>query len=144
MQFIPSDTYYARSKVNGKSVHAPLETDVLTVAKLRLADKRKKLKSQAAVATFADGRLKYEAETQNDHTLALIIPALCARDATPFRLFADGIEAQNSAAFPARRPALLTWQLACELSGHSMPFMATGERADVEHGAACNYPGCLC
>ena len=70
MQFIPSGTYYARSKVNGKSVRASLETDVFTTAKLKLADKRKKLKSKAAVGTFADGRLKYEAETQNDHTLA--------------------------------------------------------------------------
>ncbi len=70
MRFIPSGTYYARTKVNGKSVRASLETDVFTTAKLKLADKRKKLKSKAAVGTFADGRLKYEAETQSDHTLA--------------------------------------------------------------------------
>jgi integrase len=70
MQFIPSGTYYARCKVRGKSIRATLETDVFTTAKLRLPDKIKKLKSKAAVGTFADGRLKYEDETGNDHTLA--------------------------------------------------------------------------
>ena len=71
MQFIPAETYYARCKVNGKSVRASLETDVFTTAKLRLPDKLKELRTpKAEVGTFADGRLKYEAETQNDHTLA--------------------------------------------------------------------------
>lgn len=71
MQFIPAGTYYARAKVNGKSVRASLETDVLTTAKLRLPDKLKELRTpKAEVGTFADGRLKYETETQNDYTLA--------------------------------------------------------------------------
>ena len=32
MQFIPAGTYYARAKVNGKSVRATLDTDVFTTA----------------------------------------------------------------------------------------------------------------
>jgi integrase len=48
-----------------------LETDAFTTAKLRLPDKLKELrKPKAEVGTFKDGRLKYEAETQNDYTLA--------------------------------------------------------------------------
>jgi len=44
MQFIPSGTYYARCKVQGKSIRASLETDVFTTAKLKLPNKIKKLK----------------------------------------------------------------------------------------------------
>jgi hypothetical protein len=67
-----------------------------------------------------------------DWLLEIIIPALCDRNAQPFRLIADAIEAQASAAFPARRTAFTTWQTACELSGHAMPFNATGE-TNAEH-----------
>lgn len=71
MQLIPSRQYYARCQVRGKSVRASLETGVFTVARLRLADKIKKLKQpKAEVGTVADGRLKYETQTANDHTLA--------------------------------------------------------------------------
>jgi len=71
MQFVPAGTYYARVKVRGKSVRAALETAVFTTAKLRLPDKIKALrKSPAEIVSFADGRLKYVAGTQNDHTLA--------------------------------------------------------------------------
>ena len=37
MQFIPSEAYYARVKVRGKSVRASLETDAFTTAKHKLA-----------------------------------------------------------------------------------------------------------
>jgi integrase len=71
MQFIPAGTYYARCKVGRKSIRASLETDVFTTAKLRLPDKLKELRTpKAEVGTFMDGRLRYEAETQNDYTLA--------------------------------------------------------------------------
>ena len=44
---------------------------MFTTAKMRLPDKLKEFrKPKAEVGTFMDGRLKYEAETQNDHTLA--------------------------------------------------------------------------
>jgi integrase len=69
LQYVVAGTYYARCKVNGKPVRASLETDVFTTAKLRLPDKLKELrKPKAHVGTFADGRLKYEAETKNGYT----------------------------------------------------------------------------
>lgn len=69
MQFIPAGIYYARTKVRGKSVRASLSTDVFTTARVRLPDKLKELrKPPAEVGTFADGRIKYEAETRNGYT----------------------------------------------------------------------------
>lgn len=69
MQFIPARTYYARTKVRGKSVRASLSTEVFTTARLRLPDKLRELRKPAAeVGTFADGRIKYEAETRNGYT----------------------------------------------------------------------------
>jgi integrase len=71
MQYVPSGVFFARAKVKGKLFRRSLETDVFTTAKLRLGDKIKELrKPKAEVGTFAEGRLNYEAETQNDHTLA--------------------------------------------------------------------------
>ena len=67
-----------------------------------------------------------------DWLLEIIVPALCARDAKPFRLLAEAIEAQNSNAFPDNEIAFTTWQIASDLSGHAMPFNATGERADAD------------
>jgi len=69
LQYVVAGTYYARCKVNGKPVRVSLETDVFTTAKVRLPDKLKELrKPKAHVGTFADGRLKYEAETKNGYT----------------------------------------------------------------------------
>ena len=69
MQFIRSGTYYARAKVNGKSVRESLDTDVFTTAVLRLPDKLKALKTpKAEVGTFAMGRTRYESETRNGYT----------------------------------------------------------------------------
>jgi integrase len=71
LQYIIAGTYYARCKVNGKPVRASLETDVFSVAKLRLQDKLKELrKPKAKVGTFADGRMQFEQQTKSDHTLA--------------------------------------------------------------------------
>jgi hypothetical protein len=66
-----------------------------------------------------------------EQVLDILIPALCKQDAKPFTLFADAIEAQKSAGFPDNELAFTTWQLACKVSGHPMPFMATGEPADT-------------
>ena len=61
LQYVIAGTYYARCKVSGKPVRASLETDVFSVAKLRLPDKLKELrKPKAEVGTFADGRLQFE------------------------------------------------------------------------------------
>jgi hypothetical protein len=46
-----SGTYYARVKVNGKQKWRSLETAVFSVAKLRLADAEKEIRSQAVSAT---------------------------------------------------------------------------------------------
>ena len=71
MQYVPSGVFFARVRHKGKLFRQSLKTDVFTTAKLRLPDKLKELrKPKAEVGTFLDGRLKYEAETQNDHTLA--------------------------------------------------------------------------
>lgn len=70
MQLVTAGTFYARVKVKGKVIRASLETDVFTTAKQRLPDKVKALrKPKAEVGTFADGRLRYEAETNQDITL---------------------------------------------------------------------------
>lgn len=54
-----------------QAVSPESETDVFTTAKLRLPDKLKELcRPKAEVGTFMDGRLKYEAKTKNDYTLA--------------------------------------------------------------------------
>jgi integrase len=75
MQYIPSGIYFARVKVKdggkGKVKRASLETDVFSTAKDLLPLKIKELRTPLAdVGTFADGRLKYEAETKHDVTLA--------------------------------------------------------------------------
>lgn len=69
LQYVVAGTYYARCKVDGKPVRASLETDVFTIAKLRLPDKLKALrKPKAHIGSFADGRIKYETETNNGYT----------------------------------------------------------------------------
>jgi len=69
LQYVTSGTYYARTKVSGKPVRLSLETTVFSTARLRLPDKLKELrKPKAEVGTFADGRIKYEAETRNGYT----------------------------------------------------------------------------
>src|SRR6266404_5741715 len=71
LQYVISGTYYARRKTDGKSVRVSLETNVFTVVKLRLADKLQELrKPKVEVGIFADGRLKFEDQTNCDHTLA--------------------------------------------------------------------------
>lgn len=71
VQHTPTGTYYARIKIRGKLFRASLGTDIFTTAKLRLPDKLKELMTpKAELGSFKDGRLQYEAETQNDHTLA--------------------------------------------------------------------------
>lgn len=71
MQYLPSGIFFARTKVDGVVKRASLETDVFTIAKDRLRPKMKALRQPPAEAgTFADGRIKFEAETRNKHELA--------------------------------------------------------------------------
>ncbi len=71
LQYVVAGTYYARCKVKGKPVRIALDTDVFTTAKLRLPDKLKEIrKPNAVIGSFADGRLKFERQTNSDHTLA--------------------------------------------------------------------------
>jgi integrase len=71
LQYVIAGTYYARCKVNGKPVRACLDTDVFSKAKQRLPDKlTEPRKPKVEVGTFADGRVKFEQQTNCDHTLA--------------------------------------------------------------------------
>src|SRR5476651_216449 len=48
IRYIPSDTYFARVRVSGKLIRKSLNTDVLSVAKLRVADFVKEEREAAA------------------------------------------------------------------------------------------------
>ncbi|HTY88641.1 MAG TPA: hypothetical protein VMB80_14335, partial [Candidatus Acidoferrum sp.] len=58
IRYVPSGTYYARLRVKGKLIRRSLKTDVLSVAKLRLAD-FEKLERQRAESSdsVAAGRM---------------------------------------------------------------------------------------
>src|SRR5208282_1787225 len=47
VRYVPSGTYYARLRVKGKLIRRSLKTDVLSVAKLRLADFEKQERQRA-------------------------------------------------------------------------------------------------
>jgi integrase len=71
VQHTPTETFYCRIKLNGKTIRASLETDVFSTAKLRLPDKIKELrKPKAEIGTFSFGRIQFEHETNNKHELA--------------------------------------------------------------------------
>ena len=71
MQYVPSGVYFARAKVNGIVKRASLETDVLTTAKDRLRGKANELKAPPApLGTFAEARLNYLADIDNNHALS--------------------------------------------------------------------------
>ena len=71
LQYVRTGTYFARAKVQGKTIRQSLETDVFTTAKLRLADKIKQFrKPPPDVGTFAEARALYESDLEAEHTLA--------------------------------------------------------------------------
>jgi integrase len=71
MQYVPSGMYFARVRHNGKLFRVSLGTTVFTTAKLKLPDLVKEvLKPKATAGTFAEARLLYEVDLENDHTLA--------------------------------------------------------------------------
>ena len=56
IRYVPSGIYFARLRVNGNLIRKSLKTDVLSVAKLRLADLRKmNVKQQKLEAPPASG-----------------------------------------------------------------------------------------
>jgi integrase len=71
MQYVPSGVFFARAKVGRTVKRASLETDVFTTAKDRLRGKLNELREPPAeVGTFAEARLLYLADIENDHALA--------------------------------------------------------------------------
>lgn len=71
MQYTPSSVYFARCKVNGTVKRISLDTDVLSTAKDRLPVKLKELRRPPAeVGTFAEARLLYLADLENNHALS--------------------------------------------------------------------------
>ena len=78
LRYKPSKTYFARIRVRGKLIRRSLETQLLTVAKMRLADVEKKERqianSHSAVAggkmTFGDALAVYRVRLQGGQTRA--------------------------------------------------------------------------
>ena len=70
LQYVRTGTYFARTKVDGKTIRLSLETNVFSTAKLRRDDKLKAMrKPKPALGTFAEARARYALELQQDHTL---------------------------------------------------------------------------
>lgn len=64
IRYVPSGIYFARFRVHGKLIRKSLKTDVLTVAKLRLADLEKTERGRAASqANVARGKMTFEEAT---------------------------------------------------------------------------------
>jgi integrase len=74
LQYVSTGVYFARVKVNGKTIRLSLDTDVFTTAKLRLPDflkkHRTKKRIEGAPVTFADAQKLYEADLAADHVLS--------------------------------------------------------------------------
>ncbi len=77
IRYVPSGTYFARIRVRGKLIRKSLKTDVLTTAKLRLADmeknEREAAESNEAVfrgrMTFGDCVALFKAQTETSKLL---------------------------------------------------------------------------
>ena len=74
MQYVPSGIFFARAKVNGIVKRASLDTNVFSTAKDRLKNKKNELCAPPAeCGSFAEARLLYLADIDNDHALSLEI-----------------------------------------------------------------------
>ena len=86
IRYKPSQIYFARFRVKGKLIRKSLKTDVLTVAKLRLADLEKseqqKAQSLNAVAigkmTFGDALAVFQSRVQANPALKFRTKEYCA------------------------------------------------------------------
>ena len=87
-------------------------------------------------AKCANGRRKHFIEARIhpaiDAVLDIVVPALCKRDSTPFKLFAEAIEAMKSRSFPELPIAFHVLKLACELTGRDPHFNDTGEPLEAD------------
>ena len=73
VQHMPTGTIYARLKLNGKTVRASLDTTVFSVAKVRLPDKLKELRTpKVVVGTFGQYAETFRGKTNAD---AMLSPA---------------------------------------------------------------------
>jgi integrase len=71
MQYVPSGVFFARVKVDGIVKRASLDTGVFCVAKDRLRLKINELRQPPAeCGSFAEARLLFLADMENDHALA--------------------------------------------------------------------------
>jgi len=82
-------------------------------------------------AKYSGGRRKRFTEARIhpaiDAVLDILIPALCMRDSTPFKLFADAIEATRYADFPRNRKLYAACHVAARLCGEAPAFNEFGE-----------------
>lgn len=72
VQYVSTDTYFGRVKIEGKIFRESLETNVFTTAKLLLGDwkkKKTKIAGKPVSGTFAEARKLYETDLENDHTI---------------------------------------------------------------------------
>jgi hypothetical protein len=69
LQYLGSGTYYARTKLRGKTIRRSLDTDVLTIAKLRLLDflrEEREKRTDVNFPTFAQAQERYEQQLDTD------------------------------------------------------------------------------
>ena len=77
IRYVPSGTYFARLRVNGNLIRKSLKTDVLSIAKLRLADLEKDERESAETRqaatkgrmTFGDCLTSYQSQTKASNLL---------------------------------------------------------------------------
>jgi integrase len=74
VQYVSTGTYYGRVKVDGKLYRESLDTQVFSVAKLKLGDfikdKTRKRRHTGAPLTFIQARALYEQDLDNEHALS--------------------------------------------------------------------------
>ena len=74
LQYVSTGTYFARVKVDGKTIRQSLETNVFETAKLKLPDFLKKHRSKKRVVgapvTFGDAQKLYEHDLEADYAIA--------------------------------------------------------------------------
>jgi integrase len=74
IQYVPSETFYARTKVGGKVIRRSLNTDTFTTARLRMLDflkaQRQSTPARGEPITFSQACNAYKADLTQDHGLS--------------------------------------------------------------------------
>lgn len=82
-------------------------------------------------AKYSKGRRKQFVEARIhpaiEEVLDILVPALCKRDSNPFRIFAEAIEANDCADFPANRKLHAACVVAARLNSEAPMFNEFGE-----------------